>query len=293
MNQCKLYKYKKFNGDLLEMLAEKIVYYANPKDFNDPLDCKPEFYNDIDSGTLERLCLKIGLSRDDISRADYMSREPVDECLDRCSRQDQYRFLLSKEVQRVIYEEMECYGVLSLSETPLSVLMWSHYGDQHNGLCIEYDYEIDTKMPPKVNYDRPRIINVSDIVHWKLDGCQESWERVFETFFFVKALGWEYESERRHVIKGLQGQCVSQHPRISSVYFGLRCSQAVVASVATLLACNNYDIEFRRICTKDSGFDIDSYSLDLDDIKAWVGRPSVYEMFKGIPSTMEIRDVPR
>jgi len=242
MNQCKLYKYKKFDGQLLEMLAKKEVYYSDPKRFNDPLDCKPEFHIDTDSRTLERLCLKIGFSQDDISRVDYMSHEPVDY-----TEHLKYRdLLLCEEIRRVIYEEMERYGILSLSETPLSMLMWSHYGDQHKGLCIEYNYEIDGNLPPKVKYDRPRIINVSDIVRWKLDGCKESRDRVFETFFFVKAPGWEYESERRHVVEGLQGKCFSQHHRISAVYFGIRWGKIgdvprnryprAICEVASLLA---------------------------------------------------------
>ena len=30
---------------------------------------------------------------------------------------------------------------LCLSENNSSVLMWSHYADNHKGICIEYDFE--------------------------------------------------------------------------------------------------------------------------------------------------------
>jgi hypothetical protein len=36
------------------------------------------------------------------------------------------------------------FSVLSLSENPVSKLMWSHYSDSHRGFCIEYNF---AKLP--------------------------------------------------------------------------------------------------------------------------------------------------
>lgn len=38
----RLYKFKAFSAQSLELLVEDRVFYANPAEFNDPLDSQPE-----------------------------------------------------------------------------------------------------------------------------------------------------------------------------------------------------------------------------------------------------------
>ena len=38
-------------------------------------------------------------------------------------------------------EMRKTVGIYSLSRTPYDELMWSHYGESHEGFCIEYDLE--------------------------------------------------------------------------------------------------------------------------------------------------------
>lgn len=44
----RLYKYKSFSVDSLDLLVSDRLYYADPTTFNDPLDCNPSVLNDID-----------------------------------------------------------------------------------------------------------------------------------------------------------------------------------------------------------------------------------------------------
>lgn len=43
----KLFKYKKFNDDCMELIIDDYLYFANPAQFNDPLDCKVTILDDV------------------------------------------------------------------------------------------------------------------------------------------------------------------------------------------------------------------------------------------------------
>lgn len=43
----KLFKYKSFNDDCMELIIDDYLYFANPIQFNDPLDCKVTIFDDV------------------------------------------------------------------------------------------------------------------------------------------------------------------------------------------------------------------------------------------------------
>jgi len=55
----KLYKYCAFSTQSLRLLTRAEAYYADPRCFNDPLDCQPTVQIDVDRSELERLCYKL------------------------------------------------------------------------------------------------------------------------------------------------------------------------------------------------------------------------------------------
>jgi hypothetical protein len=44
----RLYKYKSFNVDSLDLLVSDSLYFADPTTFNDPLDCNPSVQNNME-----------------------------------------------------------------------------------------------------------------------------------------------------------------------------------------------------------------------------------------------------
>ena len=49
------YKCRVFSNRVLDMLVANELYYANPNDFNDPLDSRPSLGADLDANALEHL----------------------------------------------------------------------------------------------------------------------------------------------------------------------------------------------------------------------------------------------
>ncbi len=101
-------------------------------------------------------------------------------------------------------------------------LMWSHYAEQHRGLCIEYDV---SNVPPgtvrSVAYDESRVIRSSIVRTWLLNDDPGARAEIERACLLTKSKEWQYESEFRILDAiGLR----SSPADVMTITFGLRCS---------------------------------------------------------------------
>ncbi|MFQ2217622.1 DUF2971 domain-containing protein [Aeromonas enteropelogenes] len=109
-----------------------------------------------------------------------------------------------------INEQIDDYGIVSLSETPRNLLMWAHYANEHKGICIGYKCNLfdslpypisnhisnaESYTPVKVNYDniRPQVISEN---HSEIDKVKSYVLQQLTT----KSDDWMYEKEHRCII---------------------------------------------------------------------------------------------
>jgi hypothetical protein len=144
--------------------------------------------------------------------------------------------------------------------------MWSHYGDHHRGICIEYDTtELAHPNLRPVSYSSPRSIRTSDLVQWKIKGSASAAKTVNETFFFAKSPQWKYEREWRDIMPASgvsDGGLV-----ISAIYFGMRCGGAVITSLIHLLH-REEGIKFYDVYSRDHSFRLHRRVIEQDEILA-------------------------
>lgn len=269
----KLYKYRSFGVNSLRILSEAEIFYANPKSFNDPLDCNPTIRIDTDRASLEQFCdkiLTITKGKDQawkiidqirgscVEYGDYKTNPKVEQYYMRC---------LGSEIKDIIEAEMAPRGVLSMAERWDCPLMWSHYADEHRGLCIEYDLtNHDCSHIQPVNYNRPRSIKITDLIQWKLHQSEDAKQNIFDTYFFTKSPQWRYEKEWRDIHQSHGAKSVPF--QISSVYFGLRCDSAVITSTIKLFARSTSPIAFYRLYPLEDSFRLKSEPINTDEIEA-------------------------
>jgi hypothetical protein len=283
----KLYKYRPFGINSLRLLSEAEVYYASHKTFNDPLDCAPTIQVDTDQISLEKLCFRMlttahGKERalKEIGKHRYMSTEYGDYKTDPDTER-YYMRCLASEIKGLLDAEMASRGILSLAERWDCPLMWSHYADEHRGLCIEYDMaeNVCTHIKP-VNYRRPRSIKIAEVMQWKFHKSTEAERNILDTYFYAKAPQWRYEREWRD-ISPTYG--VNPAPfRISGVYFGLRCDAAVRTSIVKLFTNSNSPISFYDLYPLEDTFRLKRRQVDTAEIEACGVRTSVLLDFKDV-----------
>lgn len=283
----RLYKYRSFNVNALRQLDLAEIYYSRPTAFNDPLDSNPTIQVDTDLRSLEQLLYRMLVklkgkeaALQEMNNHRYMSTEHGDYKTD-AKAASLYVYRLVADVDDLLTDELGAYGVLSLAAKWDCPLMWSHYADEHRGLCIEYDTSDNAfKNLKPVSYTRPRAVRVSDLIDWKVKNIAGAKEKVCETFFFSKASQWRYEREWRDLSEGSGASDAPAY--VSAVIFGLRCDDAVVNATVRLHARSEREVKFYVIRPLDGSFRLRRYPIDRGEIETSGVRG---------PAALEYRDV--
>lgn len=302
----RLYKYRSFSNVTLGMLVEDTVYFADPTTFNDPLDTKPTLDTDIPSTSLETILTQLIEERTtaEMAAAAKTIRYGGPKTLDHIARQsrkaaerlladirynatnpdyevdDPEQFLLGHYVQEELLRRYD-RGVFSLAQRANCPLMWSHYGDQHRGICLGYSVPDDTAGDVhKIKYGGSRLVAAS-AVSAMLAGDPIARARVDEAVLLKKARPWAYEREWR--LLGPRGEQNSPL-ELEEVVFGMRCSSAVIFAVIQALAGRDRPVRFYEIRGQHGRFLLDKRVADTGELMAMLPRRHrrIHEIFSEI-----------
>lgn len=302
----RLYKYRSFSALTLGMIVEDTIFFADPTTFNDPLDTKPVLDTDIPSASLELILTQLieERTRAELSAAAKTISYRGPKTLDHIARQsrkaaerllsdirynatnpeyevdDPKKYLLGYHVQEELLRRYD-RGVFSLAERANCPLMWSHYGDQHRGICLGYSVPDDAAGDiHKIGYGGSRLVQASD-VFVMLGGDQAAHRRVDEAVLLKKARPWAYEREWR--LLGPRGEHDSPL-ELEEVVFGMRCSSAVMFAVIQALAGRDRPVRFYEIRGQHGRFLLEKRVADTDELLAMLPRRSrrIHEMFSDL-----------
>ncbi|MBX3482404.1 DUF2971 domain-containing protein [Phenylobacterium sp.] len=300
----RIYKYRAFSALSLEMLVEDKLFFADPSTFNDPLDAKPSFETDLPVPDLEGVLRKLVERRvtDEMQSAARKIRyrgprtvEHIEKHARRAAEDlladirynatnpdyeivDPLQYLLGEHVHQEVIRRYD-RGIVSFAKRANCPLMWSHYGDQHRGVCIGYSAPADVKLEP-VAYGGDRSVRAS-IVKAMVDGDAEAARRVDDAVLLKKARDWRYEREWRLIgDRGLRDSPLE----LEEVVFGMRCPLAVQFAVAKALAERDRAVKLYEVRQKRGTFLLHKASADMDEILAtWPRRArSIQEAFAEI-----------
>lgn len=305
------YKYRAFSHHTLDMLVEDRLYFADPSTFNDPLDTKPTLDPDIDDEALERVLELLLVQRveAELKAAAKTIRYKGPKTLEHIARQSQSVFrrrledlryhatnpeitadnplqlLLATEVEAELLRRYD-KGIVALGTRADCPLMWSHYGDQHNGICIGYSIPDDATVH-RVRYDAEPLVKAS-LVEAMLAGAVGAQAQVDEAVLLRKAPEWKYENECRLIgDRGTQDNPLE----LSEVVFGLRCPTAVQFTIYRALENRHQGLEFSKIYRSSGTFKLVKTPLDTDELCVSLPRRSrdVLDWFSDIDGCQHVK----
>lgn len=300
------YKYRVFNAITLDALCHDNIYFANPGSFNDPLDCVPTLECDSSIEDLRKLLgVLIGWRvKAEILGSLKQARVQISSASEHAQRnahiqvtnelqniaynatdpdygvdiKEAESWLLVQEIERELGRHYE-RGVCSFSTTYKNPLLWSHYGDQHQGLCIGYGVKRDpVQKLNKVVYGGKRSIKTSTLSKAFLDDEKKAQSELDRDVLLRKARGWAYECEWRLI--GTQG--VQDSPLLlKDVTFGIRCPSSIKHTVVNALSGRDTKANFFEMHVIPGSFTLRRRPLDIDELEAFLPRTahSVVEMF--------------
>ena len=256
-----VFKYRKLNQRAIEIISKRQLHFSNPSSLNDPFDCDLESIVEGPVEQLESLweaCFNEVIRVRQKERLMYTRyrdgfSDPKDERDDHNfwrSRLDdhhgrdvllqfieEYDSLLNGETagndphhRRLLLKEFyaslirlgkEKFGICSMGGDPTSILMWSHYADNHTGFALAFDashriIERQTGISHRpVDYSQDRKVNVA----------KEGWPNSFIKLYTRQAKEWRYEGESRYVSHNGPGPKKYKRYTLKGIIIGCRFSE--------------------------------------------------------------------
>jgi hypothetical protein len=225
-----LFKYRSFDRNALSILIDRELYFSSPNQLNDPLDCTIDVAAALTAALKSILNEKIPSGRlPDLFEALEWIEKHGDE--------------LNKEK----------IGVLSLSATPSNAVMWSHYADEHKGLCFGFSGK-KLYCPPGNGVYRHGVYPLW--VDYRNDnpveGTALSWATTFnggsgpslsmllhavvEDARLAKRTAWSYEQEVRYLRIHGAGAVEFEPDALTDIVFGVNMPERDRNTVLRLLS---------------------------------------------------------
>lgn len=182
-----------------------------------------------------------------------------------------------RRVMKVIYSHwVKDLGMVCFSETWQNPVMWAHYGDKHNGVCLGFQFE--DAEPLQVRYEPDRLKGMLKEVFSNRNFTLQQLEGLLCTKF----KDWEYEREHRIFARltdrepksGLYYLNIEPHLRLTEVILGARCKLSLGEAIKAVGSDGQASVSvFKARAAFDSFAIVRDRSLNIMKIKAAKKRP--------------------
>ena len=265
------------------MVVGDRLHFADPGTFNDPMETRPSVDDDVEVSELEDILRSIiqrsvAAEMRAAAQAMKLDESGTSDQVDRRSRMDAERRVAesrynatypNSDPATALRWELLCgieleflrgyeRGIVSLAERDDCPLMWSHYGDQHRGVCLGYSVpERSAGNVRKVEYGGDRLVKASDLGAM-LRGDEMARARVDTAVMLRKAENWKYEREWRLI--GRRGTAGSPL-ELEEVIFGMRCKATAKYAVIRALEGRFRAVRFFEMREERATFDLRKVEL--------------------------------
>ena len=203
-----LYKY--LHPDRTDVLRNQCIRFSSPAALNDPFELKPHFAAlatpEYAAAELRRALPRVlaeELAQLPAELRALLPTEALQALLEAQLPSIQKNLAgASAQMMPLLQEKMarkleELLGVLCLSESPNSLLMWAHYADSHRGFVVEFD-ETSPFFDRRVN-ENDELRHLSKVTYSSRRPSLTLSEVEDGSAFLMKGVEWEYEVEWRMI----------------------------------------------------------------------------------------------
>lgn len=234
------FKFRAINKNLIDSLVDPSLYFAKPDRLNDPFDCRINL----------RKCFEQAIKKAEPDRAKLLTN-----ALNKPTFFDDWK------------KGHDEIGVCSFSNNAMSPLLWSHYADEHKGVCLLYGFEKEFLN------DRNVFIGMSSVVYgqnvvtdWLQTALIDPHNpkkfliELIKIYQTTKGEDWGYEKEDR-IIRREAGRLAIPAGSLLQVCFGLRTPQEDIDLITKLARDYSGCTTFCRMVHGDTDF-----GLEMEDI---------------------------
>ena len=176
-----------------EILTQGRIFFPSPADFNDPFDCKFRPIFRASKRKRERFLRELARERD--------SAMPKHQ-IKKMARLASTRAFFEEGARRLMSRIGRSVGMLSVTERDDSILMWSHYANKHQGVCLQFRGLESLRTPPlsviySDDYPVVDLLEYEPFLGRQDETAQAKQKEMVERMYLTKAKDWDYECEWR------------------------------------------------------------------------------------------------
>ena len=266
----KLYKYKPLNEYTIDSIRNDYLWLSKPSVLNDPFesfvndDFNPnklisfaEDYHFFEDEYLTKIWHERVKTGESIIEVLKQMTDEIDDTQQKTLAKDKLYYCLKDMCEfyrqaSVDFTDMidKRFLIGSLTTNPLSIIMWSHYADSHNGVCIEYDLAENPYIEKLV---LPVIYTETTLSH---DDIIDNELLLYAMLF--KAPDWKYENEWR-VISTTQYNRLYAKP--TAIYLGAKGWLDEEKLINLQLISKEKNIDLHLVCKSGSSYRLEEMNL--------------------------------
>lgn len=247
MDIYRYFKYRSVNKNLIDSIVNGSLYFSLPTNLNDPFDCQVDIRKSVDYSK-SKVC---GIRHDILNKISQLDGF-IDD----------------------IHLKMKQVGVCSFSLALEEPLLWSHYADEHRGICLMYEFPEDFLLDRK-----NEIVGVSEIIYdenplsdWLLEVIPDQLDQIRDDFYenfttellkrvlIIKATAWDYEKECR-IIREKAGSFQFPKEFLKQICFGMRVSESDKKLIMKIAESSGYNIDYCQIKKTECDFGIKAVEI--------------------------------
>lgn len=253
-----LYKYRPLAGSSsseLNVYTKNLLengdwYFSKPSDFNDPYDTKYEIEKSATEDEIRQYFINIINANEYKKNIDDFVFDEINRLISNCKDTEgkiNTSYFMGNIPESKYSDNMR---ILCLAQDETNILMWSHYAENHTGICIGLKtYSIYNKIFIQTQMDQIRSFSgidflqpVSEIIYSNTkpnpyNFFTGSYKDIIK-FYLTKSIDWEYEKEMRVIVPEkmiLKNPVWIDESQISEIIFGLNASDILIEKVINII----------------------------------------------------------
>jgi len=248
MAEQHLFKYYRLNDRTESLICGSQLWFSAPTGLNDPFECRPWLeFEHTDNQLVEGMARQLRRRNPDLT-PHAATADAVGIFLQGRHRNPEMWHALRSDITDRLSKEI---GMFCLSEHNNSILMWSHYAQDHTGFCLGFEATPYTPFfgaALKVSYS-------DELPH--IEAFNTPAAEQIDKIFLTKFSGWSYEDEWR-IIDHDEGPGLHAYPSelLKSITFGIRTSRQNRERIHQWAARRAHPVRFLECVQSDRQFHI-------------------------------------
>lgn len=250
----KFYKIKPIDNRNIEDVIYGRIWIPKASQLNDPYDCfvfpvlgKFIAEDELDQ-LIKSLVQKIPIFRDALGEWYSKAKNHYEK---------------NVFAQEYLTQKIREIGVCSFLDSPFNIVTWSHYGNNHKGMCLEYELQIDEYIQAvntdvnKRGYKYSSVSYTNVMPQYTWNDFLNSPELTMRLCLTTKYRDWSYENESRLLtynhVGGEAVQLSHVGLKLTRIYLGcLAEKNSLNAQLQS--TCKSLNIEVVQLKRKEDSF---------------------------------------